>query len=127
MGASSREGFYRAGLYVGGCLPLAVIFLMTLNGEIPWRFALLWHLLAGCILGALGGTAEVRAMRIEGEKRWATASTIGTVSFMGIVILGTIVAQQRYGAAELFCWFLGWGMVRLAIVRRTLGPFADAA
>lgn len=36
MRTSSYEGFYRAGLYIGDCLPLAVI-LMTLNGEFPWR------------------------------------------------------------------------------------------
>jgi hypothetical protein len=123
MRTSSYEGFYRAGLYAGGFLPLAVIVLMTLNGELPWRFGLLGHLLAGCLLGALGATAEMRVIRRGAGRAWATANTIGSVSFVGIVILGTIVAQQRYGAGELFCWFFGWGMVRLALVRRAIGPF----
>ena len=100
---------------------MAVVVLMTLNGEIPWRFGLLWHLLAGCFLGVLGAMAEVRVLRRGAERAWATANTIGSASFVGIVVLGTIVAQRRYGAGELFCWFLGWGLVRLALVRRVIG------
>lgn len=123
MRASSYEGFYRAGLQVGGFLPLAVVLLMSLNREFPWRFGLLWHFLAGCLLGLLSATTEIHVIRRESANAWEIMNRIGTASFVGMVILGTLGAQRWYGSGELFSWFLGWGIARLAVVRRAIGPF----
>ncbi len=68
MGASSREGFYRAGLYVGGCLPLAVILLMTLNGEIPWRFALALRDSGGCRPALIAAAGPIRRQALRGAR-----------------------------------------------------------
>lgn len=113
---------YRVVLFFGIGFPLLIMLLMTLNHEFRWSVTLLPHFVAGCLIGIVSGRLEAAALRREPVPNFSGARGVGSIFFVTLVVLGTILAGRFFNTEMevVYVWMSGWGIVRFFLVHKVL-------